>query len=496
VEQMKIAKDRISEQSAKLQEKVVPTASDLRIFIENCQEMFNATATILQNPIVAEIVGLSPANVCVSQYTRLSFPIDLVFATGLNVAVLGEAGAGKSTALQMYAFRHYESKKREKLVVYAPLNQVAHFANVTSAVHSERPVVRSLDIGIVGFLRSLGATYSLEEFHADARRGGIVLLDSIDEAITKAPWIIDSLVAFAEKYPKLQLITSSRVSGVYAERIPFVGIRLMPFTDEQQVCFVSNWFGDDPESHVSTICNHLSTHREVADAVRNPLLATAMCALQEHKVPLPTSEIRLYEEWLSLLVGVYDIHKNVSRITTPKHYLETLAEKIAFYLQLRGQRQAKKAIFFDLAGDLFDHVMNKSEAETALNELIDPCNILLPVTWSDQIGFGHLRYQEYLAARELRNNRGIAIKPLISSTWWRGVLVLFSQMHDSLDWLVEELADEPIDEITRDNVLAMIEAGPSRGREALRNFVIKKAELDAVIETKLRARKRSKNAKY
>ena len=297
-EKLRAAREQIRNQAKRLQRKRNPAASELKKFIEACQWMFSNTARILRNPTVAEIVGLTPTDVSISKYTRLSFPIDLVFDTDQNVAVLGEAGAGKSTALQMYAFRHYESGDRDRLVIFAPLSQVVRLAPAAASTSASKPPPRPLDAGLIAFLRSLGASYALEEFQADAQHGGTILLDSIDEAFSYAPWVIESLVAFAEKYPKLQLITSSRVSGEYAERIPFVGISLMPFTDKQQIQFVSNWFGDDPKGHISTICDHLRQHEEVADVVRNPLLATAMCALQEHNVPLPTSEIRLYQEWV------------------------------------------------------------------------------------------------------------------------------------------------------------------------------------------------------
>ena len=57
------------------------------------------------------------------------------------------------------------------------------------------------------------------------------------------------------------------------------------------------------------------------------------------------------------------------------------------------------------------------------------------MTQDGQLGFGHLRYQEYLAACEIRYNRGIDIKKLLNKSWWRGALTLFSMLADDISFL-------------------------------------------------------------
>lgn len=482
-EKLVAVRNRISFDSANLNAKP-PMASELRAFIEDCHRILSVIAFILQDDVVANLVGLSPTDGPMPEFARLSIPVDTVFASGMNVAVFGEAGAGKTTALQMYAYRHYELPKLDQLVVFAPL---AHLVRLITLRTNSSPNdhAYSLDEALVAYLISLGAAYSLQDFKESAQKGGIILLDSIDEAYTDAPWIIESLENFSKQYPKLQLITSSRVSGEYSERIQFVGIRLMPFTDEQQISFISSWFGADGKDHVAVLLKHLEQHTEVADVVRNPLLATAMCALQEHSVPLPTNEIRLYEEWLSLLVGVYDIHKKIIRTKSARHNLELLAEKIAFRMHVQGQREASRAKLIRFAIELFDRIMEPADAQRVLEELVHPCNVLVPTGWSDRLGFGHLRYQEFLTARELRHNRGIRIAQFVDSSWWKGVLILFAQMHESMDWLIEEISAHPLSPVAEENLLAMIHAGPQKGRKDFQEFVTSKAKFDGQIQDDL-----------
>lgn len=53
--------------------------------------------------------------------------------------------------------------------------------------------------------------------------------------------------------------------------------------------------------------------------------------------------------------------------------------------------------------------------------------------------FGHLRFQEHLAAVEISMNRGIDMVTLMRSDWWGGVFRLFAQMSHDTRTIVEKL---------------------------------------------------------
>jgi hypothetical protein len=84
--------------------------------------------------------------------------------------------------------------------------------------------------------------------------------------------------------------------------------------------------------------------------------------------------------------------------------------------------------------------LNRSTIDLIFNELIDPANLIVRMTVDGQVGFGHLRYQEYLAACELRNNRSIGVAQYLDQPWWKGALVLFSQLTDNIHFLINIIA--------------------------------------------------------
>ena len=113
------------------------------------------------------------------------------------------------------------------------------------------------------------------------------------------------------------------------------------------------------------------------------------------------------------------------------------------------------------------NALSKLEIDLAINELIDPCNILVPMTDDGKFRFGHLRYQEHLVAKELTSNRSIDLLPLLENIWWRGALVLFAQMNSSLLWLFNDVSIRGNFSAVQESLKEMIKASPRKEQDDL-----------------------------
>ena len=195
-------------------------------------------------------------------------------------------------------------------------------------------------------------------------------------------------------------------------------------------------------------------------------------------------EIKIYEERMRLLTGYYDIVKGVVRLRSQQQSLETLASRLAFSLHLTHKREEDSDVLEDMARRLMHNELNKKDATIALKELVDPCNILVPMTEDGKFGFGHLRYQEYLAARELLINRSKDLVPLVEQTWWSGVFVLFAQMNESVHWLLDAVVEKMRIKQAKETMLAIINVRPSNERgDLLEMFMthLKQDEREAIL---------------
>ncbi|HEX3125785.1 MAG TPA: hypothetical protein VH394_00495, partial [Thermoanaerobaculia bacterium] len=95
-------REKVKAKVASLNLCVQNRAAELKAFLLDCSRLLDATGIILSNQLISKAVGITPE----TQYRteagkyRLRLPISEIFDTGVNLAILGEAGAGKTTSLQ------------------------------------------------------------------------------------------------------------------------------------------------------------------------------------------------------------------------------------------------------------------------------------------------------------------------------------------------------------------------------------------------------------
>ena len=407
---------------------------ELREFIVKSDVTIGQYRELVRLPIICGVLQpLRFSNTeAVLDRVTISCELEKLFDTGLNLVLLGEAGSGKTTTLQYYAQRKISEGSRR--VVFVPLASLLPQLKQVPSDSALSGEVETLLHAITSYLKDLGVeTLTSRFWSGDA----LLILDGIDEIATEAAWAVDAIAALADKYPKLQIITSSRFSGDFATKIPFIGISLRPFRRAHIAQFVKAWFGTSQQQHAEKILRFLESNSAVSTLAQSPLVLTILCTLEQHGVPLPQSECRLLDERIRLLLGDYDIAKQVIRLRTPGFILQKVAQRLAYALHVRGLRQGRLEELLAFASQ---GARSVEEAELAVRELIHPCNLLVPASARDEYCFGHLRFQEHLAALELVTNRGLALGDH-NRSWWAGVFNLARQMlpHDEFTRLADSI---------------------------------------------------------
>ena len=447
----------------------VRTAEIISMFIQDCESILTSTEKLLSHEYLSESAGLSSDKkyVSVSKLDRINFSIHEIFNSGRDFVVFGDAGAGKTTTLQFYARSVIEANRKE-LVLYIPLARSFYKLDVIDA--TELDYVEYLIQAIVNHLLTQEIVVDDTTIRDMAKNvSSLIIFDGIDEVIDKVPWIINAITLFKEQYPKTQILTSSRLSGKYINKIPFIGLSLLPFDDDQREKFINSWFNDP--NKVATISEHLNNTPELNEIVRNPLLATILCVIAEYDIPLPDSEIMLYEERMSLLLGAYDIQKKSVRLKSHPKDLLAVAKKIAYILHRKEARYSTKENIIEKMIDYYQSRISVDKIKLAVEELIDPCNILLPETDDGQFGFGHLRFQEYLVACEIKENRSINIVDYISKSFWRGSFVLLAKMSDNIYYIIDEMVEKNCIALYIETIDAMLKVRPSNEQENLNELI-------------------------
>lgn len=381
--------------------------------------------------------------------------IEEIFDSGENIAVLGEAGSGKTTNLKHYAAKLLDGNS-DKLVIFTTLNKVASCAEVLNS--------RSILDGLVGYLSELKSSVSVGALteHLTHHRS-VVILDSIDEAIVEHEWVISAMVAFSESFPKCQMITSSRYSVEGLTDMPFFHLSILPFDEEQKRLFFQKWFAKMPEK-AQTVLEHLQNNPTLSQIVANPLSATILCVLCQNDVPLPRSEAALYKKRMEMLAGVYDHYRGIKRTALEPGFLLDVARVIAFGMHIRKRSSFDKQFAVSVCLNFFTEPHQVPLIQQAIEELISPTEIIVPSVHGGY-DFGHLRIQEFLASEELINRRNVNYKELINDRWWGETFVLMSQHAREIESVVNEVCAAGYVGKVKPLLMKMIAARSTREKE-------------------------------
>ncbi len=359
------------------------------------------------------------------------YDIEPLLDSGENVALLGEAGSGKSTALKRYAYKLL-SKQTDKLVIFTSLYRVALCAESLNSC--------SILDGLVGYLAQIDSQVSVAALSAHlSRYPTVVILDSIDEAIVEHPWVINGLVAFSQSFGHCQIITSSRFSVDGLSDIPFFHLSILPFDAAQKRLFFDQWFAEDTDK-AEQILTHLAENPKLDEIVANPLSATILCVLCTNQVPLPKTEAALYKKRIEMLAGVYDAYRGVRRTSCEPSFLMDVARVIAFGMHIRKRSSFDKAFALSICLKFYTDPNQLAHIKRAIDELISPTEIITPAL-NGGYNFGHLRVQEFLASEELINRRNVNYKELIKDKWWDETFVLMSQHAREIESIVNEVCN-------------------------------------------------------
>lgn len=399
---------------------------------------------------------------------RVSISPHDIFESRKDIAVYGGAGVGKTTTLQAYATQLKDHS--DNISIYIPLNKlVERLQEIIVSAESREFLKSQLLLKVILMSKGFEPTPEMiSEAQIALPPNLTLILDGLDEIYTQVHEIIPAITDFKTKFPKAQLIISSRDCVSYLNKIDFLGITLLPFTEDQLENFILGWMNN--KTLAAKLVEEVKKNN-LYEHIKTPLLATITCSLTENGVKTPKSEYEIYDERLLLLTGEYDKHKKIDRQSQKSQNLIRVARKLAFSMQQDNLRSlSKERIISRLNKSLSNHY-EASLIEKCVEELIDPCNILIRDPISKNYSFGHFRFQEHLASTELKQNREIDITELAVKDWWVGTLSLYAQEIE-FTHLIEDLYHRHNNiQNALTTLKAMINSAPSSRRANLNLLV-------------------------
>ena len=401
---------------------------------------------------------------------RFAISAHEVFDTGMNVAVYGEAGAGKSTTLHIYVKRKSERTRTSdtEALVFLPINRVMS-SKSTSKFNEDRDLgrrqyVKALLKCALIYVGAEPSDQSVDDFQAwiKTRSRITFIIDGLDEAVTNNPWLLRAINGIPGAFSNAQVIISSRDCISEINDIDFLGITLLPFTEPQLKRFIEGWNAESGKALWASIKD-----QQLMDVAKNPLLATIVCSLHEHGIAIPANEPEVYRKYIALLCGQYDAFKQVKRTKSPQELLERVARVIAFKMHRLRLREIEALDLGSMLRKTFQETVSGEALGLATAELISPCAVLKRIPNTGRIGFGHLRFQEFLASEEFLHNNRYSPLDYVNDEWWKGVLYLYAFNVDMEELMAALYRTGRRFATSAANLRRMIEARPLGERSSL-----------------------------
>ncbi len=190
-----------------------------------------------------------------------------------------------------------------------------------------------------------------------------------------------------------------------------------------------NWLGDDSVEKVD-FEQQLSRARTLKPLMHVPLLGTLTIAVFKKMKSLPESKVRLYEMFVELMCGGWDLAKNVRRETRfGSHGKLGVLTRLAGLLHSGQKREATEEDIRTAVSQTMTSFLE--QWRPLLDELIED-GLLIRMGFNS-LAFSHLSFQEYLAASELTDPNGKRQQQILKlylsgDDWWREVLAFYVAM--------------------------------------------------------------------
>jgi len=336
-----------------------------------------------------------------------------------RLAIIGGGGCGKTTTLQWLVF------KRAETLLASPSRDLLIPALIEANRYSRG--FRFLDL----MASELGVNAKeVEKLLDDAKLA--LFVDGLNEiAAPLQSEAITELRNLLEKWPKQQIIVSSRKSG-YQNVLGIPTFELEELREEQIEQFLVSSFADPNVGH--SLFATLRTNSRLMEWARNPLLLRMLTKVAGAG-NLPRNRGQMLKQFVSWILS-----RERKLSPTSVETKEDVLSHLAFQMRKAGHVSVHKVFAAQLLREKLVQISPNVGVSDLLQELVD--NQLLKKNEYDEVHFFHELIQEYFAARELTKLFLLdtsSLAGLVTDSRWEEPIILMTGFLPEKEQLVEKL---------------------------------------------------------
>lgn len=310
------------------------------------------------------------------------FPVGDLLRQGVRLVLVGDPGAGKTTALREFAVRKsedYLAGTADALPVFISLREAFH-----------------RDAG------DLFSSVELPESQLVTQRL-LLLLDGLDELhYDRRPHALREIAKASRQLSNAQILLASRPSGL-SPPLPdeFRFYHLESLDSAQLLQIVAKLPGD--KQGIDLFREALSSSPFLEGLSRSPLLISLVWQVFQNRFRLPTVRAELYQTACDLLLSTWDSARAITRdrpLTLAKMHdvLSVVALDAFTQSAVRMPAQRLRSVLSDYLRDAGE----TGSVDSVLGQLMGT-GLLIEDSYQS-VSFPHLSFMEFYAARQLAHS--------------------------------------------------------------------------------------------
>ncbi|MDG4827873.1 HEAT repeat domain-containing protein [Solwaraspora sp. WMMD1047] len=340
------------------------------------------------------------------------------------IVLLGDPGAGKSTATRYIALALAGGHTDERLAVLAdhlPL-LIELRSYVTMAAEGRcQSFLDYLDhrAGTDG----LGVERAALLRHLSLGGRAVVIFDGLDEVFDRRrrEEVAGQIAGFTAMYPQVRVIVTSRIIG-YSRRIltevGFTHYTLQDLNEAQTADFLTSWYRlaihdrpQDAQIRCARLLDAMRHSHAIRELAGNPLLLTILAIIGKHQ-PLPQERWKLYDHAATVLVEQWDVNRHLREENSSLEFLDTedkkeLLRRLAYRMQSAERGLTANYIAREELSEVFEQYLTeryqqepataRSVAHLMINQFRER-NFILSRYGPHLYGFVHRTFLEFFCA--------------------------------------------------------------------------------------------------
>jgi len=253
----------------------------------------------------------------------------------------------------------------------------------------------------------------------------IVIFDGLDEIFDPKEWenVNHMIAGFANNYPNVQIIVTSRIVGYGRKRLEdagFLHFTIQDFENDQIKYFIKKWYTialydnqEEINEKKGRIIKSLKESASIRQLAGNPLLLTILAIIGKHQ-ELPRERWKLFDHAASVLVEHWDVNRHLKDskldLDIDEEDKKELLRRIAYKMQsgpkgLAGNFIHKKELKKEIEAYIkerfkLDPVDCNKIAVSIINQFRER-NFILCLYGADFFGFIHRTFLEYFCASSI-----------------------------------------------------------------------------------------------